>query len=229
MGILSRFITVIQANLNALVSKAENPAKILEQTIVDMEGAYRKAKDQVAHAMADEQKMRKAVAKEQAEVKKWQDRAVLAVEKGNDDLARQALARKNEHARQAILLESERESQENNVASLKGALKDLQRQIAEIKRQKGVLVAKQRRAEAQDQIHKTLEGIHGAGALETVQRMEEKIEHMAAVSDARKELTREFRGDQLERRFKELGAGSPNVDSELIEMKQRLQIEHKRK
>lgn len=229
MGILSRFITVIQANLNALVSKAENPAKILEQTIVDMEGAYRKAKDQVAHAIADEKRMQKTVAKEQAEVKKWQDRAVLAVEKGDDSLARQALERKNEHARVAIQLGAELETQSANVVSLKEALKDLQQKIVEIKRQKTVLVAKQRRAEAQDQIHQTLEGIHGAGALETVKRMEEKIEHMAAVSDARKELAREFRGDQLERRFKELGAGSPNVDSELIEMKQRLQIEHKRR
>jgi phage shock protein A len=228
MGILSRFITVIQANLNALVSKAENPAKILEQTIVDLESAYRKAKDQVAHAMADEKRMEKAVAAAQAEVKRWQDRAVLAVEKGDDGLAREALNRKNEHARNAIQLSAELDAQTANVASLKDALKDLQQKIADIKRQKGVLIAKQRRAEAQDQIYKTLDGIHSAGALETVQRMEEKIEHMAAVSDARRDLASEFRGDQLERRFKELGAGTPNVDAELVEMKQRLLLEHKR-
>jgi phage shock protein A len=228
MGILSRFITVIQANLNALVSKTENPAKILEQTIVDLESAYRKAKDQVAHALADQKRMEKAVATVQAEVKRWQDRAVLAVEKGDDGLAREALNRKNEHARSAIQLTAELEAQTANVASLKEALVDLQQKIVDIKRQKGVLIAKQRRAEAQDQIYKTLDGIHNAGALETVKRMEEKIEHMASVSDARKELASEFRGDQLERRFKELGAGSPNVDAELIEMKQRLLLEHKR-
>jgi phage shock protein A len=229
MGILSRFITVIQANLNALVSKAENPTKILEQTIADLEGAYRKAKDQVAHAMADQKRMEKAVAVAQAEVKRWQDRAVLAVEKGDDGLAREALNRKNEHARTAIQLGAELEAQTANVASLKDALKDLQEKIVDIKRQRGVLVAKQRRAEAQDQIHKTLDGIHNAGALETVQRMEEKIEHMVAVSDSRKELAAEFRGDALERRFKELGAGTPNVDAELGEMKQRLLLEHKRR
>jgi len=229
MGILSRFITVIQANLNALVTKAENPAKILEQTIVDLEGAYRKAKDQVAHAMADEKSMEKALAKAEAEVKKWQERAVLAVEKEDDALAREALQRKNEHARNAIQLRVELDAQTANVASLKEALRDLQQKIAEIKRQKSVLVSKQRRAEAQNQIHKTLEGIHGAGALETVQRMEDKIEHMAAVSDARKELAREFRGDRLEQRFKELGAGSPNVETELIAMKKRLLLEDKRR
>lgn len=229
MGILSRFITVIQANLNALVTKAENPAKILEQTIVDLEGAYRKAKDQVAHAIADEKQMEKNLAKEEAEVKKWQERAVLAVEKDDDALAREALQRKNEHARSAIQLRVELDAQSGNVASLKEALRELQTKIAEIKRQRTVLVSKQRRAEAQNQIHKTLEGIHGAGALETVQRMEEKIEHMAAVSDARKELAREFRGDQLERRFKELGAGSPNVETELIDMKKRMLLEHKRR
>jgi phage shock protein A len=229
MGILSRFITVIQANLNALVTKAENPAQILEQTIADMEGAYRKAKDQVAHAIADEKRMEKTLAKEEAEVKKWQERAVLAVEKEDDALAREALQRKNDHARSAVQLGVELEAQATNVVALREALRELQQKIAEIKRQKTVLVSKQRRAEAQNQIHKTLEGIHGAGALETVQRMEEKIEHMVAVSDARKELAREFRGDQLERRFKELGAGSPNVESDLIAMKKRLQLEHKRR
>ena len=229
MGILSRFITVIQANLNALVAKAENPAKILEQTIVDMEGAYRKAKDQVAHAIADEKRMHKTLAQEQGEVKKWQERAVLAVEKGDDSLAREALQRKNDHARIAIQLGVELEAQVSNVVSLKEALKDLQHKIAEIKRQKTVLVSKQRRSEAQDQIHRTLEGIHDAGALETVQRMEDKIERMTAVADARRDLATEFRGDQLERRFKELGAGTPNVDAELLEMKQRLLLEHKRR
>jgi phage shock protein A len=227
MGILSRFITVIQANLNALVSRTENPAKILEQTIVDLEAAYRKAKDQVAHAMADQKRMEQAVAKEQAEVKRWQDRAVLAVEKENDALAREALNRKNEHARTAIQLTAELEAQTANVVSLKDALKELQQKIADIKRQKGVLIAKQRRAEAQDQIYKTVEGIQGAGALETVQRMEDKIEHMTALADSRRDLAAEFRGDQLERRFKELGAGTPNVDAELVEMKQRLLLEHK--
>jgi len=228
MGILSRFITVIQANLNALVSRAEHPAKILEQTIADMEAAYRKAKDQVAHAMADEKRLDQAVAKEQEQVKHWQGRAVLAVERGADDLAREALQRKNEHARTAIQLGSELEAQAANVASLKEGLLDLQQKIADIKRQKTVLIAKQRRAEAQDQIYKTLDGIHNAGALETVQRMEDKIEHMAALAGARRDLAGELRGDQLERRFKELGAGTPNVDAELVEMKQRLLLENKR-
>jgi phage shock protein A len=229
MGILARFITVIQASLNALITKAENPAQILEQTILDMEGAYRKAKDQVAHAIADEKRMQQTLAKEHAEVKQWQERAVLAVEKGDDALAREALARKHEHARIAAALGSELEAQSANVAALKEALQELQQKIAEIKRQKTVLVSKQRRAEAQDQIHKTLEGVTQAGALETVKRMEERIEHLAALSDARKELAQQSRGDALERRFKELGTGSPTVETELIEMKKRLQLELKRR
>ncbi|HUJ76421.1 MAG TPA: PspA/IM30 family protein [bacterium] len=228
MGILSRFVTVLQANLNALLSHVEDPARILDQTIRDLESAYRKAKDHVAHAMADQKRLEKALADAQAEVSRWSEHAVRAVEKGDDTLAKEALRRKNEHARACVQASQELATQQGHVESLKQALQDLEAKIGEIKRKKAQLVGKQRRAQAQDEIYQTLQGGRGGGALETVQRMEEKIESMAALSAARRELHAELSQEQLERKFRELGAGSPDVERELLEIRQRLQIEHKR-
>jgi phage shock protein A len=227
MGILSRFINVVRANLNALLNRAEDPSKMLEQTLLDMEGAYRKAKEHVARALADEKRLEKSLMDQQGERKRWEERAVLAVEKGDDELAKEALRRKNEHARLAAQFERELGAHAANVERLKDSLKELEHKIAEIRRKKELLISKQKRAEAQDQIYQAIEGINSTGALDTIERMEHKIEEMAALADARQELSEEFTGDQLERRFAELDASGEDVDSELLELKQRLQIDHK--
>jgi phage shock protein A len=228
MGLLSRLFTVIQANLNALLNRAEDPTKLLEQTLLDMQSAYHRAKDQVAHSLADQKRLEKSLADQRAEATRWQDRAVLAVEKGDDALAKEALRRKNEHARMAAQFDHELSAHRSNVDGLKDGLRDLEAKIEELKRKKSLLISRQRRAEAQDQIYKSIEGIRTGGALDTVKRMEEKIDHMTHLADARKELGSEFSGDPVERKFAELGAGASDVDAELLEIKQRLQIEHKR-
>jgi phage shock protein A len=227
MGILSRFIAVVRANLNALLNRAEDPAKMIEQTLLDMESAYRKAKDQVARSVADHKRLEKSSQDQKGEAAKWGERALLAVQKGDDTLAREALARKHEHQRIAAQFEQELGAHDANVEQLKTGLRDLENKIAEIRRKKNLLVSKQRRAEAQTQIYSTLEGIQDAGALETISRMEAKIDEMSHLADARRELSTEFSGDALERKFKELAPGQ-DVEAELLEMKQRLQLEGKR-
>jgi phage shock protein A len=228
MGIFSRFILVIRSNLTALLGMAEDPSKILEQTLLDMEKAYRRAKDQVAHSIADQKRMEKSLADQQAEAKRWQDRAVLAVEKGDDSLAKEALRKKNEHARFAAQLQEQLAAHEANVASLKDGLRELEGNIEELKRKRTMLASRQRQAEAQDQIYKSIEGIRGAGALDTVKRMEEKVDQMVAISDARRELSSELKAGNIEQQFRALEGPGADVDRELIELKQRLQIEHKR-
>ncbi|MCZ6729041.1 MAG: PspA/IM30 family protein, partial [SAR324 cluster bacterium] len=89
-----------------------------------------------------------------------------------------------------------------------------------------LLVSKQKRAQAQDQIYKTMEGIQDTGAVDTINRMEEKIEEMSHLADARMELSEEFSGDALEKKFAELGPGE-DVDAELLELKQQLKLEDK--
>lgn len=227
MGLLSRFFTVVRSNLNALLSKAEDPSKILEQTLIDMEGAYRKAKEHVARSVADEKRLQKSLMDHQGKVKLWEDRALLAIEKNDDDLAKEALRRKKEHSRLALQFEGEHSAHSANVDRLKDSLRELESKIEEIKRKKSLLISKQKRAEAQDQIYQTIDGIQSAGALDTIERMENKIEEMVALADAHQEMSEEFSGDNLEKRFAELDANGADVESELLELKQRARIEDK--
>jgi phage shock protein A len=227
MGILSRFINVVRSNLNALLNRAEDPAKLLDQTLIDMQAAYGKAKDHVARSLADEKRLEKSLMDQQGEVKRWEERALRAVEQGDDELAREALRRKNEHARMAAQFQHEHAAHAANVQRLKESLHELESKIEELRRKKNLLVSKQRRAEAQDQIYRTIEGIDSAGAVDTIARMENKIEEMAALADARQDLSAEFSGDALEKRFAELDKSGEDVDAELLALKQRLQIEHK--
>lgn len=224
MGMLTRLINVIRSNLNDLLNRAEDPAKLLEQTLVDMETAYRKAKDQVARAIADQKRMEKAAAAQADEMRKWEQRAVAAVQQGDDALAREALGRKQEHQRMQQQYAQELVAHRENVALLKTGLHDLGEKIEEIRRKKQLLISRQRRTEAQDAIHQTLEGVRSAGALETIERMEHKIDEMAALSAARRELSAEVQGDALERRFQALGP-SDEVEAELLELKARAQLE----
>jgi phage shock protein A len=228
MGIFARFMMVLRANLNALLGRAEHPTRILEQTLLDMEHAYRRARDQVAHSIADQKRLEKSLADQQAESARWQERAILAVEKGDDTLAKEALRRKKEHGLLATQLEQQLATHQGNVSALKDGLRELESKIEELKRKKTLLASRQRQAEAQQQIYQTIEGIRSAGALDTVKRMEEKVDQMVALGEARKELSAEARGGAVEAQFRALEGAGADVEAELIELKQRLQIEHKR-
>ena len=226
MGMLSRFINVIRSNINAMLNKAEDPTKMLEQTLLDMEGAARKAKEQVARALADQKRLEKSLHDERALVEKYQKGAVAAVEKGDDNLAREALTRKNEHARIAAQYEGELEQHRGNVEKLKDSLRELDDKIAEIRRKKNLLISKQKRAEAQDQIYSTLQGLDSSGALGTIERMENKIEEMSALADARQDLHEEMSGEDLDARLAKLGGGG-DVDQELLALKEQAKLENK--
>ena len=163
----------------------------------------------------------------QNQVKRWEDRAILAIENNDDDLAKEALRRKKEHTRLALQFEGEHTAHSANVDRLKDSLRELESKIEEIKRKKTLLISKQKRAEAQDQIYQTIDGIESAGAMDTIDRMENKIEEMVALADAHQEMSEEFSGNALEKRFAELDASGADVESELLELKQRARIEDK--
>jgi len=228
MSIFSRLIQVIRSNLNALLNNAEDPSKMLEQTLLDLDAAYRKSKDQVARSIADQKRLEQNHKKELAEVDKWHQNAIKAVEKGDDELARQALARKAEHAGFAQQYEHELAAHSANVEKLKDGLRELEHKISEIRRKKNLLISKQKRVEAQKEIYQALEGINQEGALDTISRMESKIDEMSALADARQDLNKEFSGDALENKIQALGSDSPTeVDQELLALKEQLKLENK--
>ena len=161
MGILDRIRTVLKANINALISKAEDPEKMLNQLIMDMNEQLLEAKKQVAMSIADEKKLERQALENKAQGEDWEKKAMLAVKAGKDDLAKEALLRKQEYDGYAASFQKEFESQHASVEQLKDALRQLQAKIEEASRKKNLLIARAKRAEAQKQIQQTMGSLVG--------------------------------------------------------------------
>ncbi len=176
MGIFDRFSTLLRSNINDLISSAEDPEKMLNQIIVDMRSQLVKAKQQVAAAIADEKRLRDQADAEYRTAEDWEKRAMLAIQEGRDDLAKQALVRQSEHAEHGQQLEATWEAHRQETERLKNALRDLNDKIEEAKRKKNLLLARQRRAQAQKRIAETMSALSEKSAFEAFARMEERIE-----------------------------------------------------
>ncbi len=224
MNIFSRFSTMIKSNINDLISRAENPEKMLNQIIIDMRDQLAKAKREVAGAIADERKLQRQLADATKEKQAWEKRAMLAVQQGRDDLAKQALVRQQEHAEQAAALEQTWQAQAAETEKLKGSLRQLNDKIEEAKRKRNLLIAKQKRAQAQRRIHETMSGLSDTSAFEAFNRMAEKIDEEERRNLAQAEVTEALTGDTLETEFVRLEAGSDatDVDDKLLALKAKM-------
>jgi len=224
MGIFDRLSTLIKSNLNDLISTAENPEKMLNQIIVDMRNQLAKAKQQVAASIADEKRLKDQADAEFKLADDWDKRAMLAVNEGRDDLAKQALLRGQEHLEHGQQLAATWEAHRSETEKLKQSLRDLNDKIEEAKRKKNLLLARQRRAEAQARISQTMSGMGDNSAFEAFARMEEKISTNERQLQAAQEIDEEFSGDRLAGQFKQLerSAGGANADSQLLQLKQRM-------
>src|ERR671939_2177198 len=151
MGIFDRLSALFSSNINDLISRAEDPEKMLNQILVDMRGQLVKAKQQVASAIADEKRLRDQTDAEYRQAEEWERRAMLAVRETHDDLAKQARVRQSEHLQHAQQLEQTWEAHRLETEKLKNSLRDLNDKIEEAKR-KNLLIARQRRAQAQKRI-----------------------------------------------------------------------------
>lgn len=224
MGIFDKLSLLIRSNLNDLIARAENPEKMLEQVIIDMREQQTRAKQEVALAIAEERKLKSQVESEARQAQEWERRAMLALQQGRDDLARQALLRQQEYGERARSMHETWTRQAADTEKVKDALRQLQVRIEEAQRKKNLLVAKQKRAQAQKRIHETMAGLSDTSAFETFERMAQKIEHTERLALASAELSEELSGDPLEKQFKALEAGTTSDDLEyrLLEMKQKM-------
>jgi len=226
MGIFDRFSTMLRSNINDLIARAENPEKMLIQVIEDMRGQLAKARQEVAVAIADAAKLKKQADDEAKQAQDWEQRAMLAVRQGRDDLARQALIRHQEHTQRAQELFATWQRHQEDTERLRDALRQLNEKIQEAQRKKNLLIAKQKRAQAQRRIHETMSGLSDSSAFEAFDRMAERIEQNERMALAAASVSEELHGDQLERDFKQLEAGTSgdDLDYRLLEMKQQLGI-----
>ena len=223
MGIFGRLATLIKSNINDLISKSEDPEKMLTQVILEMNQQLVEAKKQVAVAIADEKKLQKQFQSEAGTAEEWQRKAMLAIRAGDDELAKEALLRKKEHDSLAQTFQDQWQKQKQATDQLKLALRALNSKIEEAKRKKNVLIAQKRRAEAMKSIQETMAGISETSAFDTFDRMEQKINQLEAEAEAGAELAEEYTGDVLSHKFSKLEATS-GADAELEDLKRQMGI-----
>ena len=224
MGIFDRIATLFKSNINDLISQAENPEKMLDQIVVDMKGQLGKAKQQVAAAIADEKRLKDQAEQELKASQDWEQKAMLAIKEGRDDLAKQALVRHSEHREHAEQLQTTWQSHALETEKLKNSLRDLNDKIEEAKRKKNLLLARQRRAQAQQRIAETMSSMSEKSAFEAFARMEEKVNQNERMIKASSEIDEEFSGDKLVHDFKRLekGAGAASAEQQLLALKEKM-------
>lgn len=216
MGMLDRVSTLIRANLNDLISRAEDPEKVIRQLLLDMNNQLIQVKTQVAASIADERRLQKRYEDNQKKADEWQRKAEVAVDSGKDDLAKEALGRRRSFQEVADGFKQQWTEQAQQVEQLKDALNQLDLKISEANTKKDLLIARSRRAKAETNIRKTLAGVDASGALSEFERMEEKVEEEEARAKAYTELDQ----DTLDEQFRELEEHDA-LDKELAELKSR--------
>jgi phage shock protein A len=200
-----------------MVSKAEDPEKILEQAITDMQEDLIQLRQAVARAIATQKRTEQQYNKNQAEANNWQQRAQLALTKGDETLAREALTRRKSNLEAATTQKGMLDQQTTQVESLKRNLIALESKISEAKTKKDMLKARASAAKANEQLQGTIGRLGTSSAMGAFERMEEKVLEMEARSQAVGELA----GNDLEQQFAMLESGS-DVDDELATMKAQL-------
>ena len=221
MGIFSRLAQLIRSNLNDLISRSEDPEKMLNQVVLDMNNQLVEAKKQVAASIADEKRLAKQFEQEAANSAEWERRAMMALRAGNEELAKEALARKREHDELATTYKEQWTKQKTAVDQLKKALRLLNDKIEEAKRKKNVLIARKKRAEAQKAIQDTMSGLRDQSAFETFERMSQKIDQIEAEAEAQGELAEEYSGDTLASQFQNLER-THSADEDLVALKRKM-------
>ena len=213
MGFFDRLSRLIRANANAAVGAMEDPSKILDQSVADMQSDLIKLRQAVATAIASQKRIQNQAEQADSQAKTWYERAELALKKGEEDLAREALGRRKTCQDTATALNTQLQSQAGQVDQLKKSLVSLESRIAEAKTKKDMLKARAQAAQAQEQLQSAV----GNSSMAAFERMEEKVQTLEARSQAAAELA----GADLESQFAAL-EGAPEVDDELAALKNRL-------
>ena len=214
MALLERVSTLIRANLNDLIDKAEDPEKMIKQVILDMENQLLQVKTQVAIAIADQHMLEKKQKENEDKTAEWMKKAEMAVGKKEDDLARAALHRVESYRELAGNFTQQVTDQKTQVENLKTALRQLEQKLTEAKAKSDLLIAQQRRARAVGKAHDARTAIGSESKSAAFDRMKRKVAHNEAVSQAKSEIGAEDVEDRLTAMEKE-----DRIEQLLAEMK----------
>lgn len=222
MGIFKRLSDVVKANINDLISKSENPEKMLNQMLIDMNEHLIESKKGVASSIADEKRLERQMKENQSKAKEWESKAMIALKAGKEDLAKQALLRKQEYSNYYNELKPQWEAQHAAVSKLKDSLRALQQKIEEASRKKNILIARAKRAETTKKIQQTMGDMKQNDAFDVFDRMSEKVDKLESEADAIAELEDMSADGDLEAQFKELESSGTSADLLLEELKAKM-------
>jgi phage shock protein A len=214
MGWLERMGRVLRAQMNSLINEAEDPEKILEKAVMNMEQELIEMRRALAEAIATQKSTERYVANYQQAVQKWYERAQVALEKGNEALAKEALLQRQSYQKQAQSLQAQLEEQSEIVGKFKKDLRTLEHKYTEAKAKKNLYIARLRSALATQKIHEITSNLNSTSSVSVFEQIETKILEL----EARAELTGASITDSLEEEFAALEDGD-NVDIELAKMK----------
>lgn len=218
MSMLKRVRDILSSNINALLDKAEDPEKMLEQYIRDMEESYQEAKVAVTQAIASKNRIEAKYNKQVEEVAKWEKNAILAVQKGQDDLAKEALKRQADAEKLRDTYKAQLDQQSAEVENLKSVLSKLESKLDEAKNKKELLITQAKNAKAQKKIYDTMSKVGNEHATRGFDKMADKVEQMVAEAKASAELNT----DSLEEKFAALQNDGGEVEDRLAALKAKL-------
>ncbi len=197
MALLERVSTLVRANLNDLIDKAEDPEKMIKQVILDMQNQLLQVKTQVAISIADQHLLEKKQQENKDKSAEWMRKAELAVDKKQDDLARAALERSVSHKQMSESFDQQIADQKLQVENLKSALHKLAQKLAEAEAKNDVLIAQHRRSRALNKASDAQMAIGNGSRAAAFDRMKRKVMHSEAVSQAKSELVASDMEDRL--------------------------------
>jgi len=216
MGLLERVSTLIRANINDLVDRAEDPEKMIKQVILDMDNQFVQVKTQVAVSIADQHMLEKKLRENEDTGKGWMRKAELAVDKAQDDLARAALDRYQTSQRLALSYREQVDDQKLQVETLKGALMKLEQKLEEAKSKRDLLLARHRRSIALGKAAHAQTTLGDNSKSATFDRLRDRVHHTEAVATAEVDLLTDDVGEKLTRLDRDA-----EVDRLLAELKAR--------
>ncbi len=202
MSLMERVATLIRANLNDLIDKAENPEKLIKQVILDMENQLLQVKTQVAIAIADQHLLEKKRKENEEKIAEWNRKAELAVTKNQDDLARAAIERSLQYKQLATSFAEQVADQKLQVETLKNALNKLMQKLEEARSKSDVLIAQHRRARTLVKAADAQVKVGNGNGEASFERMQRKVLRSEAIGQAKTEMVSEQ--DDLEERLERL-------------------------
>ncbi len=197
MALLERVTTLVRANLNDLIEKAENPEIMIKQVILDMENQLLQVKTQVAVSIADQHLLEKKLKENEEEERQWMHRAEMALDKQDEPMARSAVERAMSHKSMAESFRQQLEDQKAQVEDLKAALLKLQQKLDEARGKSDMLIAQHRRSRALSKATEAGQAIGEDSNSAAFERMKNKVQH----TEAEAEATAELLTDDVEGRF----------------------------